>query len=72
MADPKRALEIIKQYYATVTPERFLNDVRRAIPKEESPDDELFDEWVKQKKERICLHDQCGLARWPGARQQGN
>jgi hypothetical protein len=41
MADPKKALEILEKYYATVTPERFKEDVRRATPRGES----LHEEW---------------------------
>lgn len=50
MADPKRALEILEKYYATVTPEKFLEDVRRAVPTEESSYDGLMD--FKERDER--------------------
>jgi hypothetical protein len=36
MADPRKALEILEKYYATVTPEQFKEDVRRATPQGES------------------------------------
>jgi hypothetical protein len=42
MVDPKKALESMRRYYETVTPEQFLEDWRRAAPQGTS----LHEEWV--------------------------
>lgn len=42
MADPKEALKVLEEYYATVTPEQFWEDWQRARPKGPS----LHEEWV--------------------------
>lgn len=45
MADPQKALEILRRYYATVTPEKFLEDVKHALPEGVS----RYDDWVFSK-----------------------
>jgi hypothetical protein len=57
MADPKKALEILEKYYATVTPERFKEDVRRATPRGES----LHEEWGWIKLEKAKLPTTIGV-----------
>ena len=47
MADPKKSLEILRRYYTTVTPEKFLEDVKRALPEENS----YYDDWILSKSD---------------------
>ena len=47
MADTKKSLEILRRYYTTVTPEKFLEDVKRALPEENS----YYDDWILSKSD---------------------